>query len=164
MQWLAYGHRPRRGHTIEIIRRDEMGVHSIGLRLPQVQLPHLLPHIPRDELDGRLHFGHHACGFGDAIEARRAEAFLLSNSANRGDVLLDIPRNELAVTTHAALQVHKVVGVADGANALGDLLTLPGETLVLLARGLHVLRHLLQARGRLWWAARTALVQLVVRV
>ena len=32
--------------------------------------------------------------------------------------LLDIPGNELAVATHAALQVDKVVGVADGADAL----------------------------------------------
>ena len=77
---------------------------------------------------------------------------------------LDIPGNELAVATHAALQVDKVVGVANGANALGDLLALPGETLVLVASGCHVLRHLLQARCRLWRTARTALLRLVVGV
>ena len=86
----------------------------------------LLAHIPRDELDGRLHFGHHALGFLDTLQAGLAEVFLLGNGADRVDVVLDIPRNELAVATHAALQVDKVVGVADGADALGDLLALPG--------------------------------------
>jgi hypothetical protein len=111
-----------------------MGVHGVGLGLCQVQLPHLLPHIARDKLDGGLHFGHHTLGFRDPLQARLAEACLLSNGANRVDMLLDIPRNELAVATHAALQVHKVIGVAKGANALRDLLALPGETLVLVAR------------------------------
>jgi hypothetical protein len=76
----------------------------------------------------------------------------------------DSTGEELAVATHAALQVHNVGGVAHGANALGALLTLPGEPLVLVARGCHVLRPLLHARCRLWRAARTALVRLVVRV
>ena len=115
------GHRPRRGHALKIIRGNEMGVHGVGHGRRQVQLTHLLPHIPRDELDGRLHFGHHALGFLDPLQARLAEVFLLGNGADRVDVLLDIPGNELAVATHAALQVDKVVGVADGADALGDL-------------------------------------------
>ena len=75
---------------------------------------------------------------------------------------LDITGNELAVATHAALQVDKVVGVADGADALGDLLALPGEALVLLASGFHLLLHLLQARGRLWGTTRATLCRLVV--
>ena len=57
-----------------------------------------------------------------------------------------------------------MVGVADGADALGDLLALPGEALVLLASGFHVLRDLLQARCRLWGPARTTLCRLAVRV
>ena len=93
------------------------------------------PHIPRDELDGGLHFGHHALGFLETLQAGLAELFLLGNGADRVDVALDIPGNELAVATHAALQVDKVVGVADGADALGDLLALPGEALVLVASG-----------------------------
>jgi hypothetical protein len=97
-------------------------------------LPYLLPHIARDELDRRLHFGHDALGFRDLLQARLAETFLLSNGANRSDVLLDIPCNELAVAADTALQVDKVVGVADGAKALRDLLALPGETLVLVVR------------------------------
>jgi len=67
----------------------------------------------------------------------------VSNGANGVDVLLDIPRNERAVAPHATLHVHKGVGVADGANALRDLPTLPGETLVLVARCFHILGSLL---------------------
>src|SRR5262249_12162849 len=127
-------------------------------------LPHLLPHIPRDEFDGRLHFGHDPLSFGDPLQARRAELFLLGNGADRGEVLLDITGDELAVATHAALQVHKVVGVANGTNALGDLLTLPGETLVLVARGFHALRYLFQPWNRLWRAAWTTLGRLAIGV
>src|SRR5205814_4253697 len=42
---------------------------------------------------------------------------------------LEITGNALPVATHAALQVNKVVGVADGADALGDRLALLGEAL-----------------------------------
>src|SRR6266436_7754439 len=80
-----------------------MSMHGVGHRRRQVSLTHLLAHVSRDELDGGLHFRHHAFGLFDAIEARLAEPFLLSNGANRVDVLLDIPRNERAVATHAAL-------------------------------------------------------------
>jgi len=52
-----------------------------------------------------LHFGHHTLGFLDPLQACLAEAFLLSNDADRVDVLLDIPRNELAVATDTALHV-----------------------------------------------------------
>ena len=65
---------------------NEMGVHGVGHRRRQVQLLHLLPHIPRDKLDGRLHFGHHALGFLETIQARLAEMFLLRNGADRVDV------------------------------------------------------------------------------
>jgi len=82
-----------------------------------------------------LHFGYDARGFLDPIHAGLAQVCLLGNGTDCGDVVLDIPSNELPVATHTARQVNKVVGVADGANALGDLLTLPGETLVLVARG-----------------------------
>ena len=89
---------------------------------------------------------------------------MLSNGAHRVDVLLDIPRNELAVATHAALQVHKVVGVADGAKALRDLLALPGETLVLVVCSRPILGSLLQAGSRLWRAAWTTCGRLAVGV
>src|SRR5262245_23564385 len=137
-----------------------MCMHGERLRRCQLQLFDLLTHIPRDELNGRLHFGHHALGFLNPIEARLAESFLLRNGANGIDVLLNIPRNELAVAPHAALQVDKVVGVAEGPNALGDLLALLAEALVFLASCFHVLRYLLQARGRLWGAAWATLVRL----
>src|SRR5215467_511263 len=35
-QRLAGGNRPRRGHALEIIRRDEMGMHGVGLARRQV--------------------------------------------------------------------------------------------------------------------------------
>jgi hypothetical protein len=56
-----------------------MGVHSVGLRWRQGQLTHLLAHIPRDEIDGCLHFGHHTLGFLEPIQERLAEAFVLGS-------------------------------------------------------------------------------------
>jgi hypothetical protein len=109
-------------------------------------LPHLLPHIPRDELDGRLHFGHHTLSFRDPLQAGRVELFLLGHGADRGDVLLDLTGDEFAVATHAALQVHKVVGVAHGPHALADLLPHLRQAVVLLASGCHLLHGVLQAR------------------
>jgi hypothetical protein len=60
--------------------------------------------------------------------------FLLGNGAERVDVPLAITSNELPVPTHPALQVDKVVGMAHAADALGDLLAVLGETLVLAVR------------------------------
>ena len=42
-KWRAFGHRPRRGHALKVIRRNEMGVHGVGRRRRQVQVTHLLP-------------------------------------------------------------------------------------------------------------------------
>ena len=80
------------GHAIEIVRWDELGVHGKGDRRRQIELSDLLPHIPRDELDGRLHFGHDPLGFVDALQAALAESFVLGNGANLLDVPLDIRR------------------------------------------------------------------------
>ena len=99
-----------------------MGMHSVGRGRCQVQLTHLLPHIARDELDGGLHFGHHTLGFLNPLQACLAEAFLVSNGADRVDVLLDITRYELAVAPYTSLQVNKVVGVTDGPDALRETL------------------------------------------
>ena len=93
-----------------------------------------------------------------------AEPFVLGNGADRVDVLLDIRRNELAVATHAALQVDKVVGVADGADALGDLLALRAEALVLLASRLPPPVRPAPGLRRLWGAAWAALCRRVVGV
>src|SRR2546421_8552146 len=134
---------------LPLIRGNQMGVQGVGRGRRQVQLPHLPPHLPRDELDGGLHFGHHALGFRETLQVGLAEMFMLGNGADRVDVALDIPGNELAVAPYAALHVDKVVGVADGPDTLGDQLALPSEALVFVARGGHVLRHLLQARCRL---------------
>jgi hypothetical protein len=90
--------------------------------------------------------------------------FLLGNGANRVDVLLDISGNELAVATHTTIEVDKVVGMTDGTDALRDLCALPGEVLVLLTRGFHGLRSLLQTHGRLWGTTGTALWRLAIDV
>ena len=116
-----------------------MSVQGVGHRRRQIQLTHLLPHIARDELDGGLHFGHHALGFLNPIHARLAEAFVLRNRANPIDLRLDIPGNERAVSPYTALSIDKVVGVADSANALYDLLSLLADALGLLARGCRFL-------------------------
>jgi hypothetical protein len=97
-------------------------MHGEGLRQCQHQLFDLLVYIPRDELNGSLHFGHDALRFLNALEARLAEPFLLRNGADRVDVVLDILGNELPVATHTALQGNEVVGVANGTDALGDRL------------------------------------------
>jgi len=76
-------------------------------------------------------FGDHALGFLETIYAGLAEVLSLGNGADRIDVALDITGNELAVSTYPALEVDKVVGVADSTDALGDLLTLSHEALVL---------------------------------
>jgi len=65
--------------------------------------------------------------------------FLLGHGAERVDVPLDITGNELPVPTPPALQGDKVVGVANAADALGDLRALRGEAVVLVASGFHVL-------------------------
>ena len=137
-QRLACCHRSSRGHALEIIRWNEMRMHGVGLARRQVELTHLLAHIPRDELDGGLHFGHHTLRFLDSIQACLAQTFLLGNGAEHVDVPLDITGNEFPVPTHPALQVDKVVGMANGADALGDLLALLGEAVMLVASGIRM--------------------------
>ena len=141
-----------------------MSMHGVGHRRRQVSLTHLLAHVSRDELDGGLHFRHHAFGFFDAIEARLAEPFLLSNGANRVDVLLDSPRNERAVATHAAFSIDKVVGMAESADAPGDLLALPTDALGLSARSLRLLCDLFQTCGGLWGPTRATLCRCLAGV
>jgi hypothetical protein len=120
-----------------------MGVPGVGHGWRHVQLGHRLPHIARDERDGGLPFGHHTRRFLDALPARRAEVFVLGHGAERVDVAPASPGAALAVTTHATLQVHTVIGVANGADALGDGLALPGEALGLMASRVHRWLHLL---------------------
>jgi hypothetical protein len=62
--------------------------------------------------------------------------------------VLDITGNQLPVATDTASQVDEVVRVTDGANTLANLLSLPSETLLRLARCLHLLLGLLQTRSQ----------------
>ena len=79
-----------------------MRVHGVGRGRRQVQLPHLLAHIPRDERNGRLHFRNHAFRFFDALHAALTEPFVLGNGADGVDVLLEVPGKEFAVAAYAA--------------------------------------------------------------
>src|SRR5215510_8436123 len=124
---LAITDGARLGDAIEIKRWDELGVHGEGCGLLQVELIDLLPNIARDELDGGLHFRHHPLSFLDALQAGLAEPFVLGNSANLLEVRLEIRGHELAVSTHAALEIDKMIGMADATDALCDLLTLLGD-------------------------------------
>jgi len=126
-----------------------MGVHGVGWRRRQRQATPLLPHITRDERDGRWPCGHHPLGVLETIQARLAAMFLRGTRADRLAVLLAIPRNARAGATHAALEVNTVGGVADGAHAVRDLLALCAEALGLLARRFHLLRTLRETWHRL---------------
>src|SRR5215831_10613799 len=116
-----------------------MRVDGVGLRLRQAQLLHVLPYIPGDKLDSRLHFGHDPRGFRDPLQTRLTETFLLGNGTNAIDLGMDIPGNQLAIAPHAALQVDKVIRLADSTDTVDDLLTLGAEALVLVACGVHLL-------------------------
>jgi hypothetical protein len=73
---------------------------------------------------------------------------------------LDIPRNARAIPTDTALSIHKVLGLAESAEALGDLRSLPSEAVVCLTRCCSVLLALCQMRCCLWTATWTRLVRL----
>ena len=73
---------------------------------------------------------------------------------------MDIPGNELAIAPHPALHVDKVIRVANGADTLGDLLTLPGEAVVFLTSRFYVLSYLFQIRCRFCRTAWTTLCRL----
>ena len=91
-----------------------------------------MPHVTRDKRNGRLPVGHDPLGFGDPLETSRAELFVLGDGAHRLQVRADICGDEWAVATHPALQVNKMIGLADGLKALLDLLALR-KALVLTA-------------------------------
>src|SRR6476659_3921980 len=131
-------------------------MHGEGCRRCQVPLIDLLPYITRDELDGRLHFWQDAIGFLNALHAALAEPFVLGDHTNLLDVRVDISVNELAVATYPAVEIDKMVAVADATDALGDVLTLLSEALMLTTGRFECLLGLLQAHGFFWGVARTA--------
>ena len=138
-----------------------MGMHGVGYRRCQIELRDLLPHIPRDERDGRLHFRHDALGFLDAFYAALAEPCVLGNGANLIDVALDVRGDQRAVATHPALEIDKMIGVANAADALCDLFALLSQALVLTTGRFEHLLGLLQVHKFLWRPARPALLRLV---
>jgi len=148
-KWLAGVPRARLGYALKIERGNEMGMHGVGHRRCQVELPDLLPHIPRHTLDGGLHFRNHPLGFLDPLQAGLPEAFVLGHGTNGVNLRSNICRNKLAVSAHAALHIDKMLGLADGTDAVSDLLALRADALVLQARRVRFLCDLLQACGGL---------------
>jgi hypothetical protein len=90
--------------------------------------------------------------------------FFVGKGTDRVDVTLDSPGDERAVASHATLEGHKVVGVAKGPDALGDLLALRRAPLMLVASRVHCLRDLCQARRHLWGTTWTTLGRRAVGV
>jgi len=78
-------------------------LHGVGHRRCQVQLTDLLSYIPRDEVDGGLHFRHPPLGFLNPLHAGLTEAFVLSHAAHAVNLSLDICRNKLTIAPHTAL-------------------------------------------------------------
>jgi hypothetical protein len=147
--------RPPLGHAVEVECWNQTGGHGKGHRWCHVQLTDLLPPLPRDERAGRLPFGHPTLGLRAPIEAGRAAAFWLGHGANPADLCSQISSNALAVAPHASLSITTMVGMAHGADTLGDLRALRAEALGLLVRGCRFLCDLGEADGGLWGATRT---------
>ena len=116
---------------------------GVGPRRRQVALTDLLSHLPRNTLDRGLHCRNDPRGFVDPVHACLPEAFVLRHGAKGVHLRVDICRNELAVSPHAALHIDKVGDLADATDALGDLLALSADALKFLARRLRVLCNLL---------------------
>jgi len=153
----------RLGDAIEIRRGNQLGVHGKGDRRRYIELSDLLTDITRDELDGALHFWHHSLGFFDTLQAALAESVLLGNGANLLDVSLNIRGDELAVAAYHALQIDKVVVVANAPDARLDLFTLLRKTLVLTTGRFERLLGLLYTHGFFWGVPWTALFGLITR-
>jgi hypothetical protein len=119
------------------------------------------PTLTGDKCNGRLHCGPHPLNLVDAIEAALAAVFVLGDGANRLDVRADIGGDALAVSTYPAFQVDKMIGVADGFDALFDLLPLLGQSHGLTAGRCKGLLRVFKAHGRFWrmaWAAPCKLI------
>jgi hypothetical protein len=85
---------------LKVVRWHQMCMYGVGLRLPQVQLTHLLTDIRGHAHDGRLPFGHHAFRFLDMIQASFAAPFLMGDSTDRIDLWRDTPRLALLGIHH----------------------------------------------------------------
>jgi hypothetical protein len=78
---------------------------------------------------------------------------LLRHGTNLVDVSLQVSGNESAVSTHATLEIDKMVVMANATDVLLDLFALPSEPLVFPTGRLKGLLGLLQAHGVLWGTA-----------
>jgi hypothetical protein len=136
-----------------------MGRPGGGPQRCHVKLTDLRSHIARNTCDRGLPFRNPSLGFGDPIHAGLTETCVLRHAAARVHLCVDICHNALTVATHAALSIDHVGALADGPDALRDLLALRAEALGLEGRRLSCLCERLQACGSLWRATWAALVR-----
>jgi hypothetical protein len=91
----------------------------------------------------------------DPSHTRLAEPCVLGDGANLLHLSLDVVGHELAVSTDTPVPVNTVVGLADSAEALGDLRALLRQALMLPAGHSECLPGWHTAHERLWRVFRT---------
>src|SRR5215831_17265563 len=151
------------GDAIQIIRGHQRGVHGKGDRWRAIELIDLLSDITRDERDGRLPCGHHPLGFLDTLSAALPESFVRGNGAPLLDALLDIRGHEAAVSAHPALQIDKMVIVAQATDTRLERLALLRESHGLAAGRCEPVLGLCQTHGFLGGGPWTALCRRSLR-
>jgi len=129
----------------------------------QIELFDLLPTSPETNSIVACIFGTTRSAFSMRGEAMLAEPFVLG----RARVCLMCSWRSAAMSwpfrRTPRSSIDTMVVVADGTDAIGDLLAWLGQALVCTTGCFERLCGLLQAHGRLWGAAWTALFGLVVR-
>jgi hypothetical protein len=123
---------------------------GVGRGRGQGQWLPLLAHRPCDDLEGGRPLGPHALRWLDPLLARLAEMVWRGYGAERVEVARESTGQAWTGAPQTTCQSDHGVGVTDGAEALGDRRTRPGEALVGVARSDRVLRHRRQAHGCLW--------------
>jgi hypothetical protein len=131
-----------------------MSRHGVGPQRGQGTWTDLLSHLPRNTRDRGLHFRTHPLGCVDPLSAGLTATCVRRHAAQRVHRCMALCRNALAVAPPAALAIDPVVGLADGTEALRDLLARRAEALVCAARRGRFLCEWLQAGGGLWGATR----------
>ena len=114
----------------------------------------LLPDIPGDTRDGGVHCRHDALSCLEALPAALAEPCVLGNRTTLLEVPLESSGNAWTVSTHPALEITTLVGMADATEALSALRALRSEALVRTTGRCECLRGGLQAHGGFWGPAR----------
>ncbi len=110
-----------------------------------------------------MHFGNDAFRSLNPIPSGLTEPFLISDLPDRANLVLDISRDEFAISTDSAIQIDKMVGVTDGWNPLFALFSRLDEALVLKARRIHGLLRMFPTHHDLWGTPEPPLGRLAAR-